>query len=76
MRAPAATGIEEFSHFGLAPGGESDVNCVRPGFSLLEPEEVLPVGAKPLQMRVAIFAGEVQNIRDAERPQRSLVKPH
>jgi hypothetical protein len=61
-------GIKEFSHFGLALGGESDVNCVWSGFSFLEPEEVPPVGTKPLQVRVAIFAGEVQKIGDAERP--------
>jgi hypothetical protein len=44
------------------------VNCVWTGFSFLEPEEVPPVGTKTLQMRVAIFTGEVQKIGDTERP--------
>jgi hypothetical protein len=61
-------GVKEFFHFGLALGGESDVNCVWAGLSFLQPEDVPTVGTKPLQMRVAVFAGEVQTICDAERP--------
>src|ERR1700737_2711381 len=55
-------GIKEFSHFGLALGGESDVNCVWSGFSFLEPEEKYrPLAPNPFRCGWPFSPGKSKN---------------